>query len=136
MAALRNDDSTPVSILVVERDVELRSYLVDALTTLTPDPPVVLEAEDVAAAATVIGGTSVDLVLATLDPPDGGRSLCVELGVGDTGQVPVLLIGTGTSSSITNRDVRSLAATTLLRGSLNATRLCATVRRILGQRPR
>jgi len=66
-------------------------------------------------------------VVGVLDGPGScGAALCSALGVGDRGQVLVVLLATGVSSVGEIRGVRSLAATTLLPGTPSASRLCRT----------
>ena len=122
------------TILVVEPDPELRRYLRRCLGSLPTPAPRVLEAEGLEQARAVLRGGGIDLVVGVLNGPgSGGAAFCAALGIGDRGQIPVLLLATGVSSVTEIRGVRSLTATTLLPGTPNASRLCRTASRILAR---
>ena len=130
---LRQPTELP-TILVVEADLELRGYLRRCLASLPPPVPRILEAEDLERAILLCRDAGIDLVIGVLNGPgSGGSALCSALGVGDRGQVPVVLLATGVSSVGEIRGVRSLAATTLLPGTPSASRLCRTVSGILAE---
>jgi len=124
------------TILVVEADLELRRYLQHCLASLPTPAPRILEAENVEQAASILQNGGIDLVVGVLNGRGwDGSALCSVLGVGDSGQVPVLLLATGVSSVGEVRGVRSLASTTVLPGTPSASRLCRTVGRILAEGP-
>ena len=130
---LRKPTESP-TILVVEADPELRRYLRRCLASLPSPIPRILEAEDLEQAILLVQDGGIDLVVGVLNGPgSGGSALCSALGVGDRGQVPVVLLATGVSSVGEVRDVRSLASTTLLPGTPSASRLCRTVSGILAE---
>lgn len=120
-------------ILVVERDTELRDYLVRSHHSLKQAEPQLLEARDGDAAKEIMGSEEISLLIAGLDPSNGGHALCTRLDVGGHGQIPVLLLADATSSVVDIRDVRSLENTTLLEEP-GAGALCRTVSQILGDR--
>ena len=120
------------AILVIEPDPELRRYLHRCLASFSPSMPRILEAETVEQAVSVLEDGGIDLVIGVLNGAGrDGPDLCALLGVGDRGQVPVLLLATGVSSVGEVRSVRSLASTTVLPGTPSASRLCRTVELIL-----
>ena len=123
-AANHMDPSDQLTVLVVDDDAELRSYVRRCLRGFRGGDPRVFEAGNGQAALALLGTEAVDLIISdVVMPVMDGLTLCRALGEEEIlCRVPVLLV-TGEAPAAARRQAQSAGAGGFLAKPFNARKL-------------